>query len=212
MYSLCICISSAVSPRSLWKSSPYLSISFFLRRARPSLTWLFPNWIAPFSSSPSHTWSPVSFSQYAPAFSFANTALFALRFYTQMYASPPPAHFSSLFSPLSQQSPSSHHHGLCLFSKVPLGHTRIQCLCPFCFSALCLSCWCVQACSKCLQVCVGLKTMCLFFFSNPCPTSLLNLEQFSGACLWVHSLAVLYSAGLTRGSKLDELLLNVSTK
>lgn len=68
---LCICISSAVLLCSPWSrhalSGNLLLICLFLV-PRPSLTCLFPNWIAPFSSSPSYTWSPVSFSQYASAF------------------------------------------------------------------------------------------------------------------------------------------------
>lgn len=54
--------------------------------------------------------------------SFANTALFVFHFFSQMFAPPRPPHFSSLFSPLSQQSLSSYHHCLCFLRC----HTRIQ--------------------------------------------------------------------------------------
>lgn len=128
---LCICISSAVLLCSPWSlhalSGNLLLICLFLvPPSCPPLPNLFISKSdCTFLSLPLIHLVPHLLFTICLGLSFANTALFVFCFYTQMSASPPPPHFSSLFSPLSQQSPSSYRHGLCLFSKVTHSYSLV---------------------------------------------------------------------------------------
>lgn len=123
-------LQSLISQCSRWKSSTYLSLPS-LRPARPSLTCLFPNRIAPFSPSPSHLVPRLPFT-IRLGLSCANAALFVFLlpplffFYPHVCFSSPSSFFFSFQPSQSQQSPSSYHRGPCVFSKVPLRPTLIQ--------------------------------------------------------------------------------------
>lgn len=153
-------LQSLISPRSRWKSSTYLSLPS-LRPARPSLTCLFPNRIAPFSPSPSPSPShlvPRLLFTIRPGLSSASAALFVflppLFFFTQMSGSCLPPHFSSPFSPLKVNNLRLHITTVLVCFPRCLSDPLLFSNCVFSpsLSDVCLSCWCVQTCSKWLPL------------------------------------------------------------
>lgn len=131
--------------------------SSFLRHGRPSLTCLFPNRIAPFSSSPSYTWSPVSFSQYASAFLCQHCPICLLFFYLDVCFCSPFSFFFS-FQP-SRSTTSVHLHIImvfvcflrCLSDTLLFGGCVLSDFQPFVYL--------VGVCRH--AVCAGFKAVCL---------------------------------------------------